>query len=102
MTTRKQRLWQLGAAAVTAAAIVVIAVLVTNAHEKKVTGPALFNAIPQQGVVLGTPRATAHARGVKITPTFFLQRGNGPQRQLKFGDYTPGAFTPAIDSALRG
>jgi len=225
MPPRKQRLWQVGAAAVTAAAIVVIAVLVTNAHEKKVAGPALFNGIPQQGVVLGNPRATVtmtefadlqcpfcreytaavlptivrkyvrtgkvklefrdlaflgddsvtagraaaaagaqnklwqfidvfygrqeeensgyvtddfirgvasevpgldaarlmrdrarpftaqaiaqaraqgHARSVKVTPTFFLQRGNGPQKRLEVGGYTPGAFTPAIDSALRG
>src|SRR5947207_3194236 len=58
MTSRRQRLWQLGAAAVTAAAIVVIAVLVTNAHEKKVAGPALITGIPQQGVVLGNPRAS--------------------------------------------
>jgi protein-disulfide isomerase len=57
MTSRGQRLWQLGAAVVVAAVVVVVAVLVTNAHQKKVAAPALFNGIPQQGLVLGNPRA---------------------------------------------
>ena len=40
--------------------------------------------------------------GVSGTPTFFLQRGNGPQKPLDYSDYTPGSFTPSIDAALAG
>jgi protein-disulfide isomerase len=50
--------------------------------------------------------AQAKAEGrrldVSSTPTFFLQRGNGPQKRLEFSDYTPAAFTGPIDSALAG
>ncbi|MFL5887157.1 MAG: DsbA family protein [Thermoleophilaceae bacterium] len=47
-------------------------------------------------------RTQGHALKVQSTPSFFLQRGNGPQKALEFGDYTPGSFTGPIDSALGG
>jgi protein-disulfide isomerase len=47
-------------------------------------------------------RTQAHRLGVNTTPTFFLQRGNGPIKQLNWSDFTPGSFTPSIDSALAG
>jgi protein-disulfide isomerase len=40
--------------------------------------------------------------GVTTTPTFFLQRGTGPMKRIEFSDFTPGAFTGSIDSALAG
>src|SRR3954451_11318426 len=54
---RKGRLWQLGVALATAAAVVTVAILVGMAKEKKVAGPELFSGIPQQGIVLGSPTA---------------------------------------------
>jgi protein-disulfide isomerase len=47
-------------------------------------------------------RAQGHRLGVDSTPTFFLQRGNGPTKKLDWSGLTPGSFTPAIDSALAG
>ena len=47
-------------------------------------------------------RTEGHRVGVSSTPTFFLQRGNGPQKRIDFSDFTPSEFTGAIDSALRG
>src|SRR3954469_1155362 len=218
---RTRRLWQLGVAVGVAAAVVIIAILVSGAGEKKVASPTLFSGIPQQGIVLGSPKAPvtmtefadlqcpacreytaavlpalvrryvrtgrgkmayqdlaflgddsvkagraaaaagaqnklwqfidvfygeqgdensgyvtddflrnvaqkvpglnvaklmsdrsapftqqqiAQARAlgdrlnVDSTPTFFLQRGSGPMKRLDFSDFTPGSFTPAIDS----
>src|SRR5204863_7739648 len=46
-----------GAAVVLAAAVVIIAVLVSSADKKKVAPPTLFGGIPQQGIVLGNPKA---------------------------------------------
>jgi protein-disulfide isomerase len=47
-------------------------------------------------------RTQAKQLGVTTTPTFFLQRGAGPMKQLNWSDFTPGSFTPSIDSALAG
>src|SRR3954447_10233288 len=54
---RTRRLWQLGVAVGVAAAVVIIAILVSSAGTKKVAGPTLFSGIPQQGIVLGNPNA---------------------------------------------
>src|SRR3954470_3061385 len=54
---RTRRLWQLGVAVGVAAAVVIIAILVSGAGEKKVASPTLFSGIPQQGIVLGSPKA---------------------------------------------
>src|SRR4051812_38074684 len=54
---RTRRLWQLGVTVGIAAAVVIIAILVSSAGTKKVAGPTLFAGIPQQGLVLGNPNA---------------------------------------------
>src|SRR5436190_9410660 len=54
---RTRRLWQLGAAFVTAAAVVIVAIVVSSAGRSKVAPPTIFSGIPQQGIVLGRPSA---------------------------------------------
>src|SRR5947199_9992189 len=54
---RTRRLWQLGAAVVTATAVVVIAIVVGTAGKSKVAPPTIFSGIPQSGNVLGSPSA---------------------------------------------
>jgi len=56
---RTRRLWQLGAAVVTATAVVVIAIVVGTAGKSKVAPPTIFSGIPQSGNVLGSPSAPA-------------------------------------------
>jgi protein-disulfide isomerase len=57
--------------------------------------PSTLQAIEQA-------RTQGKSLGVDSTPTFFLQRGSGPIKQLNWSDFTPGSFTPSIDSALAG
>src|SRR5947199_6085293 len=41
-------------------------------------------------------RAEGHAVRISSTPSFFLQRGSGPQKALEFADYSPGSFKGPI------